>query len=117
MPNKAGPAVPVVDGLRHAGVEVGPGGDELAGEVQAAQPPRRDGVRELADVEGPRADDLVQRWSGRGRPAGGIIPARSLRSTRSQSAASAPTLAVSIACSETGTLPRRSPASLWQVTQ
>ena len=45
------------------------------------------------------------------------MPARSLRSTLSQSAASAPTLAVSIACSETGTAPRRCPASLWQVTQ
>ena len=52
--------------------------------------------------------------SGRGRPAGGIWPARSLRTTFSSVSACAPTRARSTWSSSSSAVRRR---SLWQVTQ
>ena len=55
--------------------------------------------------------------SGRGRPAGGIMPLRSLATTFSQDAAWAGTSAASSASSEIGTRPARCSLSVWQVRQ
>ena len=53
-------------------------------------------------------------WSGRGRPAGGIIPARSFVTTFSQTSAPSPTFARSIVSSASPAVRR---VSLWQDTQ
>ena len=55
--------------------------------------------------------------SGRRRPAGGIMPLRSLATTFSQASACAPTSSASSRSREIGTVPARSPLSLWQARQ
>src|SRR5258707_833270 len=60
------------------------------------------------------ASELYVGWSGRGRPAGGIAPVRSLRITFSHTSALAGTFAKSILSS---IRPAVFSFSLWQVTQ
>ena len=55
--------------------------------------------------------------SGRRTCGGGISPPRTFRTTRSRTSAWAPTSVMSTPCSETGTVPRSKPASLWQARQ
>ena len=55
--------------------------------------------------------------SGRGRPAGGIMPLRSFATTFSHASACAPTSSASSRSREIGTVPARSPLSLWQARQ